>query len=88
MAPYTFILITELFETEKKHVRKLQILRALFAEPLDGILSTELSEKLFSNLDDIITFHEKFNARMIAKVDDEPPSLEVGDVLSFMVTFA
>ena len=74
-----------MFETEKTHIRSLHVLRELFVRPLGEKLSTDLCEKLFSNLDEIIHFHESFNARMIAKVEDEPQSLDVGGVLSFMV---
>ena len=56
------LLFTELFYTEKSHVRNLKILDKLFYRPMlkDGSISQEFTKNLFPNLETMIQLHSKY----------------------------
>lgn len=49
--------ISELFHTERTHVRNLKVLRKLFYEPLVTSQSKEFVKLLFANIEDVLNLH-------------------------------
>ncbi|XP_064470907.1 uncharacterized protein LOC135385494 isoform X2 [Ornithodoros turicata] len=79
--------INELFHTERTHVRNLKILERLFFRPLqqEQLLSPELLNLLFPNLDELLDIHCSFNALMKARRREEPIIGEIGEMMLKMM---
>lgn len=75
--------ITELFHTERSHVRALKVLSQVFHRPMleTQILPADQIQLLFSNLDEMVTLHSKFNQAMKLKKKENPYVGDVGDLL-------
>ncbi len=83
MCPF---LVPELFHTERSHVRTLKVLDRLFYRPLLEHWSSDLVERLFPNLEDVLAWHCKFNQRTKDLVKTKGfPVGNIGDILSEMV---
>lgn len=80
--------VSELFHTERTHVRVLKVLKHLFHLPMleAGILSKEQSEMLFPNIEQILEIHTTFNQAMKKRREEEPLVIRVGDLLVNMVS--
>lgn len=52
---------SEFFHTEKTHVRNLKILLVHFCQPMlrDGIVSPDMINLLFANLDEVLAVHKE-----------------------------
>ena len=72
--------INEFFHTEKSHVRNLKVLDSVFRQPLldKGRLPKDLSCRLFANLDDVLSLHQKYNSAMKART--KAPGFPIGDI--------
>ncbi|XP_063889546.1 rho guanine nucleotide exchange factor 11-like isoform X4 [Scylla paramamosain] len=75
--------VSELFHTERTHVRVLKVLKHLFQVPMSeaGLLSKQQLDLLFPNLDEILEIHVIFNQAMKKRRIEEPIVSRVGDVL-------
>merc|ERR1719150_32671 len=78
--------INELFHTEKSHVRNLKVLDCVFRRPLldSGRMSREFVDRLFPNLDEVLSVHQKFNCAMKAQVKKGFPIGDICDILTEM----
>ena len=58
--------INELFHTERSHVRNMKTLERVFRRPLleSGLMPTDVVDKLFPNLDDVIEIHNSYSRAM------------------------
>lgn len=79
---------TELFHTERSHVRGLKVLDQVFYQPLrdSSILPAELSTLVFANLEEMLDIHSRFNNSMKAKRKESPVVGDLGDLLLEMVS--
>ena len=58
---YNYFLFSELFYTEKTHVKNLKILEMLFYKPMiNDNVNENLTKALFPNIEDILKLHSKF----------------------------
>ncbi|CAK9805241.1 Rho guanine nucleotide exchange factor 12 [Anthophora quadrimaculata] len=75
--------INELFHTERSHVRALRVLSHVFHKPLleSQVLPSDQIQLLFSNLDEMVTIHSRFNQTMKRKKKENPCVGDVGDLL-------
>lgn len=75
--------INELFHTERSHVRALKVLSHVFHKPLleSQVLPLDQIQLLFSNLDEMVTIHSRFNQAMKRKKKENPCMGDVGDLL-------
>lgn len=75
--------INELFHTERSHVRALRVLSHVFHKPLleSQVLPLDQIQLLFSNLDEMVTIHSRFNQAMKRKKKENPCVGDVGDLL-------
>ncbi|XP_033196749.1 rho guanine nucleotide exchange factor 2 isoform X2 [Bombus vancouverensis nearcticus] len=75
--------INELFHTERSHVRALRVLSHVFHKPLleSQVLPLDQIQLLFSNLDEMLTIHSRFNQTMKRKKKENPCVGDVGDLL-------
>ncbi|XP_043278903.1 rho guanine nucleotide exchange factor 11 isoform X2 [Venturia canescens] len=75
--------INELFHTERSHVRALKVLSYVFHRPLleSGVLPLDQIQLLFSNLDEMVTIHSRFNQAMKRKKKENPCVGDIGDLL-------
>ncbi|XP_012276921.1 rho guanine nucleotide exchange factor 11 [Orussus abietinus] len=75
--------INELFHTERSHVRALKVLSQVFHKPLleSQVLPLDQIQLLFSNLDEMVTIHSRFNQAMKRKRKENPCVGDVGDLL-------
>ncbi|XP_017884357.1 rho guanine nucleotide exchange factor 11 isoform X3 [Ceratina calcarata] len=75
--------INELFHTERSHVRALRVLSHVFHKPLleSQALPLDQIQLLFSNLDEMMTIHSRFNQAMKRKKKENPCVGDVGDLL-------
>ena len=76
---------TELFHTERSHVRNLKVLDRIFYRPLLDNGFSDLVNLLFPNLPDMLEIHGRFNALMKARKKDQPAVETVGDIVVAMV---
>ena len=78
---------SEFFQTERSHVRNLKVLERLFFRPLidSSQVSKDLIERLFPNLDDVLTVHNKYNQKMKERIKAGFPIGNIGDILTEMV---
>merc|ERR1711936_131921 len=78
--------INEFFHTEKSHVRNLKVLDCVFRRPLldSGRMSREFVDRLFPNLDEVLSVHQKFNCAMKAQVNKGFPIGDICDILTEM----
>ncbi|BES88380.1 Regulator of G protein signalling-like domain [Nesidiocoris tenuis] len=76
--------INELFYTERSHVQALRVLDQIFYRPMkeQQILPQDQINLLFSNLDDILTFHSQFNSSMKAKRKE---SVVIGNISTLLL---
>lgn len=83
-----FTYFTEFFHTERSHVRNLKVLDRLFFRPLrDSMtMSGELTERLFPNLEEVLTVHLSFSQKMKERIKGGYPIGKIGDILSDMVS--
>ena len=83
-----FSIFSEFFQTERSHVRNLKVLDRLFCRPLveTAHMSKELIDRLFPNLDEVLTVHTKYNQKMKERIKLGFPIGNVGDILSEMVS--
>lgn len=74
---------SELFHTERSHVRALRVLSHVFHKPLleSQVLPLDQIQLLFSNLDEMVTIHSRFNQAMKRKKKENPCVGDVGDLL-------
>lgn len=77
---------TELFHTERSHVRNLKVLDRVFYRPLLDNGFSDLVNLLFPNLPDMLEIHGRFNTLMKARKRDQPAVETVGDILVAMVS--
>uniref|UniRef100_A0A0C9S1B8 ARHGEF12_2 protein n=1 Tax=Fopius arisanus TaxID=64838 RepID=A0A0C9S1B8_9HYME len=75
--------INELFHTERSHVRALKVLSYVFHKPLQEhqVLTGDQIDLLFSNLDEMVTIHSRFNQAMKRKKKENPCVGDVGDLI-------
>ncbi|XP_025073904.1 uncharacterized protein LOC105426685 [Pogonomyrmex barbatus] len=75
--------INELFHTERSHVRALKVLSHVFHKPLleSQVLPLDQIQLLFSNLDEMLMIHSRFNQAMKRKKKENPCVSDVGDLL-------
>ncbi|XP_029032097.2 rho guanine nucleotide exchange factor 11 isoform X2 [Osmia bicornis bicornis] len=75
--------INELFHTERSHVRALRVLSHVFHKPLleSQVLPLDQIQLLFSNLDEMVTIHSRFNQTMKRKKKENPCVGDVGELL-------
>ncbi|KAL0104697.1 hypothetical protein PUN28_016378 [Cardiocondyla obscurior] len=75
--------INELFHTERSHVRALKVLSHVFHKPLleSQVLPLDQIQLLFSNLDEMLMIHSRFNQTMKRKKKENPCVSDVGEVL-------
>ncbi|XP_066599508.1 rho guanine nucleotide exchange factor 12-like isoform X2 [Prorops nasuta] len=75
--------INELFHTERSHVRALRVLSYVFHKPLleSQVLPLDQIQLLFSNLDEMVTIHSRFNQAMKCKKKENPCVGDVSDLL-------
>ncbi|XP_015111917.1 rho guanine nucleotide exchange factor 12 isoform X6 [Diachasma alloeum] len=75
--------INELFHTERSHVRALKVLSYVFHKPLleHQVLPVDQIDLLFSNLDEMVTIHSRFNQAMKRKKKENPCVGDVGDLI-------
>lgn len=78
-----------MFHTEKTHVRVLKVLKLLFQIPMaqEDILTREVLDLLFPNLDEMLDIHTQFNQAMKKRRKEEVPVSRVGDLLIDMVSY-
>lgn len=77
------MLTTELFHTERSHVRALKVLSHVFHKPLleSQVLPLDQIQLLFSNLDEMVAIHSRFNQAMKRKKKENSCVGDVGDLL-------
>ncbi|XP_014614376.1 PREDICTED: uncharacterized protein LOC106792462 isoform X2 [Polistes canadensis] len=75
--------INELFHTERSHVRALKVLSHVFHKPLldSQVLPLDQIQLLFSNLDEMVAIHSRFNQAMKRKKKENACVGDVGDLL-------
>ncbi|XP_076301596.1 rho guanine nucleotide exchange factor 2 isoform X2 [Lasioglossum baleicum] len=75
--------INELFHTERSHVRALRVLSHVFHKPLleSLVLPLDQIQLLFSNLDEMVTIHSRFNQTMKRKKKENPCVGDVSELL-------
>ncbi|XP_011332497.1 rho guanine nucleotide exchange factor 12 isoform X2 [Ooceraea biroi] len=75
--------INELFHTERSHVRALKVLSHVFHKPLleSQVLPLDQIQLLFSNLDEMLMIHSRFNQSMKRKKKENPCVTGVGELL-------
>ncbi|XP_029169695.1 rho guanine nucleotide exchange factor 12 isoform X3 [Nylanderia fulva] len=75
--------INELFHTERSHVRALNVLSQVFHKPLleSQVLPLDQIQLLFSNLDEMLMIHSRFNQSMKRKKKENPCVGDVGELL-------
>jgi hypothetical protein len=80
--------ITELFHTERSHVRNLKVIDRVFYRPMleTQILPPDHIQLLFSNLDEMLDIHSQFNSVMKVKRRDSPLVGDIADILLSMVS--
>ena len=84
------VIFVELFHTERSHVRNLKVLDRLFFRPIleNSLMSREMVERLFPNLEDVIRLHTKYNQLMKDKIKHQGfPIGDIGDILKEMVIY-
>lgn len=79
--------VTELFHTEKTHVRNLKILEGVFYRPMlqEQVASPELIGLLFGNLEEMIEVHGSINSAMKEKKQENAIVGDIGDLMLNMV---
>lgn len=77
------LLTTELFHTERSHVRALKVLSHVFHKPLleSQVLPLDQIQLLFSNLDEMVAIHSRFNQAMKRKKKENPCVGDIGELL-------
>jgi hypothetical protein len=80
--------ITELFHTERSHVRNLKVIDHVFYRPIvdTQILPSEYVQLLFSNLDEVLCIHSQFNNLLKVKRHDSPVVGDIAEILLSMVS--
>ncbi|XP_065322721.1 uncharacterized protein LOC135929908 isoform X2 [Gordionus sp. m RMFG-2023] len=75
--------ISELFHTEKNHVRNLKVLDYIFYRPmkLENLVSEELLDRLFPNLDELLRIHGELNQKMKMKKSENVIIDSIGPML-------
>ncbi|XP_014674125.1 PREDICTED: rho guanine nucleotide exchange factor 11-like [Priapulus caudatus] len=75
--------VTELFHTERTHVRTLKVLLRVFYRPMleDNVVPNDLVHLLFPNLEEMLELHGSFNTAMKAKKKEEPVVQDVGELM-------
>jgi len=78
--------INELFHTERSHVRNLKVLSNIFRRPLieSGLMPREVVDRLFPNIDDVLTVHQRYNGAMKDRMKRGFPIGNIGDILGDM----
>ena len=68
-------------------MRNLKVLQGLFYRPLldANIMSKELLEQLFPNLEEVLALHNQYNQKMKERVKAGFPIGNIGDMLCEMV---
>lgn len=84
-----YVLIVELFHTERSHVRNLKVLETVFYRPLlhSKCLPKDQIDLLFSNLEEMLDIHGAFNAAMKVRRKEEAVIGDIGELLLNMVSF-
>ncbi|XP_011861352.1 PREDICTED: rho guanine nucleotide exchange factor 12 isoform X3 [Vollenhovia emeryi] len=75
--------INELFHTERSHVRALKVLSHVFHKPLleSQVLPLDQIQLLFSNLDEMLMIHSRFNQAMKRKKKENSCVSDIGELL-------
>ena len=78
--------INELFHTERSHVRNLKVLEHVFRRPLleCGLVPREVLDRLFPNLQEVISVHQSYHAAMKTLAKGGFPIGRVGGLLADM----
>jgi len=78
--------INELFHTERSHVRNLKVLEHVFRRPLleCGLVPREVVDRLFPNLQEVISVHQSYHAAMKTLAKGGFPIGRVGSLLADM----
>ncbi len=71
-------------------MRNLKVLDRLFYRPLieSSAMSTDLAERLFPNLDEVLSLHNQYNQKMKERAKAGFPVGNIGDILTEMVSAA
>lgn len=81
------ILFSELFHTERTHVRNLKVLDRLFYKPMiqEQLLPADFISLLFPNLEEMLEIHSNFNQKMKARRKGEHIVGDIGQLMLEMV---
>lgn len=81
-------IFTELFHTERSHVRNLRVIEHIFLQRIVASKTLKQDEinLVFSNVSDVLDIHRDFNNLMKNKRKELPLVGEVGDILMHMVS--
>ena len=76
-------MLAELFHTEQTHVGKLKMLYKVFANPMtrEQLLTSEVRQQVFANLEEMIALHVELNEKMKAMKSSGNLIGDVGDLL-------
>lgn len=79
--------VSELFHTERSHVRNLRVLDYIFRKPLQShkVLKQDDVNLVFPSLGDLLEVHTHFNNAMKSKRKEGPIVGDIGDLLVNMV---
>lgn len=79
-------MFTELFHTEKSHLRNLKVLERVFRKRIQEqkLLKDDEISLLFPNLSDLISIHSKFNTLMMSKRKEVVLVRDLGETLISM----
>ncbi|GBM19935.1 Rho guanine nucleotide exchange factor 12 [Araneus ventricosus] len=81
---FSFVsLASELFHTERTHVRNLKVLDKVFYKPLlqEQLLPSDFLNLLFPNLEEMLEIHTTFNDKMKARRKTEPVIGDIGQLM-------
>lgn len=75
--------VTELFQTERSHIRVLRVLDQLFYQPMkeQQILPADYLQLLFPNLEEIFLIHSQLNSNLKSRKKENAIVGDVGDLL-------
>lgn len=78
---------SELFHTERTHVRNLKVLDSLFYRPMiqEQLLPADFISLLFPNLEEMLEIHSNFNQKMKARRKEEHIIGDIGQLMLEMV---
>jgi len=83
-----YLNVVEFFHTERSHVRNLKVLDRVFFRPLKEtkVMESELIDRLFPNLEEVLSVHVSFSQKMREKIKAGYPIGSIAHLLSEMVS--